>query len=139
MGAVTVYILVALPFCANFTMPYFGEWYLKLLLLEIDKTAQILKASKKRVQNIYIGGGMAANNPIEFCDGTIHSVQFFDRVLTGEQIASIKYTSLTSTSIKEFEAAESKENTIFDLQGRRLEKITQGGIYIVNGNKIIVK
>ena len=32
-GAVTVYILVALPFCAKFTMPYFAEWYLKLLLL----------------------------------------------------------------------------------------------------------
>lgn len=33
MGAVAVYILVALPFCANFTMPFFGQWYLKLLLL----------------------------------------------------------------------------------------------------------
>ena len=32
-GAVTVYILVALPFCAKFTMPYFGQWYLKLLLI----------------------------------------------------------------------------------------------------------
>ena len=106
----------------EYTLPVFSE----------------MKANQPNA-NIYIGGGMAANNPIELCDGTIHSVQFFDRVLTGEQIASIKYTNLTSTCIKEFEATESKENTIFDLQGRRLEKITQGGIYIVNGNKIIVK
>lgn len=33
------------------------EEYLNLLLLEIDKTAEILKKSGKRVQNIYIGGG----------------------------------------------------------------------------------
>ena len=89
--------------------------------------------------NIYIGGGMAANSPHEVCDGTIHSVQFFDRVLTDEQIASIRYNNLTTTCIKDFEATENKENIIFDLQGRRIEKITQGGIYIVNGNKIIVK
>lgn len=33
------------------------EEYLNLLLLEIDKTAEILKKAGKRVQNIYIGGG----------------------------------------------------------------------------------
>ena len=33
------------------------EEYLNLLLLELDKTAEILKKSGKRVQNIYIGGG----------------------------------------------------------------------------------
>lgn len=34
-GAVATYILVALPFCARFTMPYFSQWYLKLLLLAL--------------------------------------------------------------------------------------------------------
>ena len=33
MGAVAVYIMVALPFCANFTMPYFSQWYLKLFMI----------------------------------------------------------------------------------------------------------
>ncbi len=33
MGAVAVYILVALPFCAKFTMPYFGQWYLQWMML----------------------------------------------------------------------------------------------------------
>ena len=32
-GAVAVYLLVALPCCANFTMPFFSQWYLKLLFL----------------------------------------------------------------------------------------------------------
>ena len=32
-GAVAVYILAALPFCAKFTMPYFGQWYLRVMLL----------------------------------------------------------------------------------------------------------
>lgn len=32
-GAAAVYILAALPFCTKFTMPYFGQWYLQVLLL----------------------------------------------------------------------------------------------------------
>ena len=32
-----------------------------------------------------------------------------------------------------------KENAIYDLQGRKIERITQGGIYIINGNKVVVK
>ena len=33
MGAVAVYILVALPFCAKFTMSYFSQWYLQMFLI----------------------------------------------------------------------------------------------------------
>ncbi|MBO7194311.1 MAG: hypothetical protein J6V47_08515, partial [Bacteroidaceae bacterium] len=29
--------------------------------------------------------------------------------------------------------------SIYDLQGRKLEKVTNGGIYIVNGKKVLVK
>jgi hypothetical protein len=32
-----------------------------------------------------------------------------------------------------------EENAIYDLQGRKVEHITNGGIYIVNGKKILVK
>ena len=31
------------------------------------------------------------------------------------------------------------ENTIYDLTGRKIETITKGGIYIVNGKKVLVK
>ena len=42
-----------------------------------------------------------------------------------------------STAIEEI--AIEKDSTIFDLQGRKIEKITQPGIYIINGKKILVK
>ena len=88
--------------------------------------------------NIYIGGGMAANNPYELCDGTVHSVQFFDTVLTQKQIAAINYANLVHTGIKANEAGVAEES-IYDLQGRRLNKISQAGIYIVNGKQQFVK
>ena len=35
--------------------------------------------------------------------------------------------------------AGSAEKTIYDLTGRRVENITNAGIYIVNGKKVLVK
>lgn len=35
--------------------------------------------------------------------------------------------------------AEVENNVIYDLTGRRIEKITESGIYIVNGKKVLVK
>jgi uncharacterized protein YlzI (FlbEa/FlbD family) len=29
--------------------------------------------------------------------------------------------------------------SIYDLQGRKIEKVTNGGIYIINGKKVLVK
>lgn len=65
----SVSIYVGIPFCptrclyCSFvstdirTSGKYMDEYLRLLLLEIDKTAEIIKKSGKRVQNIYIGGG----------------------------------------------------------------------------------
>ena len=88
--------------------------------------------------NIYIGGSMAGNSAIELCNGTIHSVQFFDTALTAEQVAAIKYTDLTQSAINEVEAPSAAE-TIYDLQGRKLDRVTSPGIYIINGKKSLVK
>lgn len=44
----------------------------------------------------------------------------------------------TTTGINVIEK-EKEEQTIYDLQGRRLTHITKPGIYIVNGNKVIAK
>ena len=43
-----------------------------------------------------------------------------------------------TTAIEEV-VVENNENVIYDLQGRRVSEITKAGIYIVNGNKILVK
>ena len=64
-----------------------------------------------------------------------------------EYVAFINYTDATyitvyneavTTEIESVEA-EVENNVIYDLTGRRIEKITESGIYIVNGNKVLVK
>ena len=57
---------------------------------------------------------------------------------------SLRYNGFNTTEIEEIEAegdaadVEAVES-IYDLQGRKLDEITQPGIYIVNGKKVIVK
>jgi hypothetical protein len=43
------------------------------------------------------------------------------------------------TGIDKVVGENGEENAIYDLQGRKVEHITNGGIYIVNGKKILVK
>ena len=52
----------------------------------------------------------------------------------------IEYTITvnTSTAIEEVET-EVENDVIYDLTGRKIETITKGGIYIVNGKKVLVK
>ena len=44
-----------------------------------------------------------------------------------------------TTAIDEVEAAETGEQVIYDLTGRRVESINAPGIYIVNGKKVVIK
>ena len=46
---------------------------------------------------------------------------------------------VSSFPIIEEVETENADAVIYDLAGRRIEKITQAGIYIVNGNKVLVK
>lgn len=39
----------------------------------------------------------------------------------------------------DFVGAEAGEQTIYDILGRRVEKITEAGLYIVNGKKVVIK
>lgn len=64
-----------------------------------------------------------------------------------EYVAFINYTDAThismyneavTTTIEDIEA-EVENGVIYDLAGRRVEKITESGIYIVDGNKLFVK
>ena len=64
-----------------------------------------------------------------------------------EYVAFINYTDAThismyneavTTTIENIEA-EVENGVIYDLAGRRVEKITESGIYIVDGNKLFVK
>ncbi|MBO7239361.1 MAG: alpha-N-acetylglucosaminidase [Bacteroidaceae bacterium] len=44
-----------------------------------------------------------------------------------------------TTDIEEVKGENGKVKTIYDLQGRKLSEITEPGIYIVNGKKVLVK
>ena len=44
-----------------------------------------------------------------------------------------------ATGIDEVEGENGNVKTIYDLQGRKVENITKGGIYIVGGRKVLVK
>lgn len=62
-------------------------------------------------------------------------------VLSGEQAAGIRGFSFDGeidyvTGIENIEAAAQSEK-VYDLSGRRVQRAQQGGIYIVNGKKII--
>lgn len=56
----------------------------------------------------------------------------------GGQIIDVMLNVTDPTGIEGVEA-ESGTLVIYDLQGRRLDKITASGIYIVNGKKVLVK
>ena len=61
---------------------------------------------------------------------------------TTSSVASLAFTfgiGGGTTDIDEAETELEVIETIFDLQGRRVTEITQPGIYIINGKKVIVK
>ena len=53
-------------------------------------------------------------------------------------VVYVEYAS-GSTAIEDVETETVGVKVIYDLSGRRVEKITNAGIYIVNGKKILVK
>ncbi len=55
------------------------------------------------------------------------------------ELAGTETGSLTSIIEIETEASNSTVEGIFDLTGRKIEKITKPGIYIINGKKTLVK
>ena len=52
--------------------------------------------------------------------------------------ASLRFDFGGTTAVEEVET-ESAEAVIYDLSGRRINEITEAGIYIVNGKKVLVK
>ena len=44
-----------------------------------------------------------------------------------------------TTEIEEVKSESKEAEVIYDLQGRKLNAITKPGLYIVNGNRVLVK
>ena len=49
------------------------------------------------------------------------------------------YKSSVMDGINEVNVDNHKQGSIYDLQGRRLQRVQQQGVYIINGQKVLVK
>ena len=58
---------------------------------------------------------------------------------SGQKSVTIYAKSPVSTGIEEVKGENGKVKGVYDLQGRKIEKITQPGIYIVDGKKTVIK
>ena len=65
--------------------------------------------------------------------------KFGDFKQNGGQIIDLLLTVTDNTGIENVKGENGKVNGIYDLQGRKLERISAPGIYIVNGKKKVVK
>ena len=58
---------------------------------------------------------------------------------TGYCEGTFTWTIGNGTGIEEVQGEAAKMNGIYDLAGRKLENVTNAGVYIVNGKKVVVK
>jgi hypothetical protein len=79
-------------------------------------------------------------------DGTISFEDFFlatynwdTTTLTPAVFCQQVTATKCPTGIEEVKGENGKINAIFDMQGRKIDAITAPGLYIVNGNKVLVK
>ena len=111
--------------------------------LEIDNARVELTAAKSAISGVFnfaLGERLAILEPegAEFvpCDGkgNFDNVQIDGAVQTHVVIGKI------GSGVAEIDAVgPAGDNAIYDINGRRLERITQPGFYIVGGKKVIVR
>lgn len=78
--------------------------------------------------------GITAEKTIPFAAG---SDSFYLRGQVGKSIYITSLTFTKTTGINEI--TTDTEKVIYDLTGRRIDEITEAGIYIVNGKKTLIK
>ncbi len=87
---------------------------------------------------VYIGGFVTSDKTNKYpFRGTIHSVRFYTEAFTAEQVAMLTYDNLVPTGITE-KKTEKTSVTKHDLTGRPADNAAKG-IYIVNGQKVLVQ
>lgn len=87
-----------------------------------------------------LGGVIIASNPNLYpVKGTIHSARFYDRVLTDEEINNLEWDNLSGIESVSEDAI--MPEGVYDLMGRRLQPGDglHRGLYIINGNKTLIR
>ncbi len=88
------------------------------------------------VDGLYLGGLITSDNSNLYpTTGTIHSVQFFQGLLSDAEIALIDYDNIIATGIGQQKETSAKD-AVYSINGMRVKE-TKKGIYIHKGKKII--
>ena len=93
----------------------------------VKKYSVTYSGGVKEVEGVDAKGVACNENYVAFINND-YTTQYF----------SMYGADILTTSIESV-AVETENTVIYDLTGRRIEKITNAGIYIVNGNKVLVK
>ena len=92
-----------------------------------------------------------ADRIIDNGDGTYHiEVNFGDDpivaeldekhlLFTGSGYTPLKLYFSTTTGIKNVETANSQNGVVYNLRGQKVDQPVKGGIYIINGKKVVIK
>ena len=99
-----------------------------------QSTATVFKANYLDDGRIYFttkneGAYLTLNSDYK----VVCSTEFIDSSLW-----TIVRVTANNTGIEEVETGNAEERTIYDLTGRRIERITAPGIYIIDGKKVMV-
>ena len=111
--------------------------------LEIDNARVDVTAGESAVGGVFrftLGEGLSILEPAgaEFvtCDGKGN----FENIQIGGEVQKHVVIGKKGTGVEGIDAAQpAADGAIYDIHGRRLERITQPGFYIVGGQKVIVK
>ena len=94
---------------------------------------------------LYVGGGIVGGDiQHDMFDGIVHSIHFFDEALDVASVANIDYSVIIggddTTIIDDLKTKDENVKTeIYDLAGRKIKEVVGSGIYIVNGEKKVIK
>ena len=102
----------------------------------------LLNASKGEafywIKHEYNGNGGSGDTHIK-CDANKAYLSVNTSAVSPSSYYRFEFEDGSTTGVEELECENGKAETIYDLQGRRLTEITEPGVYIIDGNKLLVK
>lgn len=99
-------------------------------------------ASMPGVNTLTLGGSLhKSDNHTNTPDGTIHSIRFYNRILSPEELTALTWDGITGVEGIQMETPANASNAIYDLFGRQHNENANlpAGIYIRNGKKFVVR
>ncbi len=102
----------------------------------------LLNASKGEafywIKHEYDGNGASGTTHIK-CDANKAYLSVNTSAVSPSSYYRFEFEDGSTTGVEELECENGEAETIYDLQGRRLTEITEPGVYIIDGNKVLVK